>query len=435
MNKNPYRDVAIVGGLRTPFAKSDTLLQDLSAVDLGRIVVSELIEVFDIVGPEVDALIMGNIAQPADAPNLSRVIGLRAGLPKEVPAHTVNRNCASGIESIMEAARLIALGEAKLVIAGGTESMSQIPLMYPEDYRRVLFGAQRARSAPKRMAKFAEIRPQHFKPVIALETGLTDPVAELNMGETAEVLAKEFDIDRETQDAYALKSHQKAVAAQQSGRFDQETTPVYVPPAYKTAVRLDNGPRENQSMEALAKLRPFFDRQFGTVTAGNACPITDGAAAVLLADESYARSRGWDILGRIRAHGVRGIEPERMGLGPVVATAVALESAGMTMRDLELFEINEAFAAQVLACEKAFASPSFAESYLGRSSAVGDLPTNMLNVNGGAIALGHPVGVSGTRLVLTLLIELRRRALEVGLASLCVGGGQGAAVILESVRS
>ncbi len=435
MENSHYRNVAIVGGLRTPFAKADTDLKDLTAVDLGRTVVSELLEVYEIDGPEVDALIFGNIAGPADAPNIARVIALLAGLPREVRAHTVNENCASGIEAVLDAARLVALGEARLVIAGATESMSQIPLQYPEEYRRILFNAQRAKTVGQRLSVLARTRLRHFKPIVALEKGLTDPIAELNMGQTAELLAKEYGITRDAQDAFALGSHQRAVAAQRSGRFDQEITPIYISPAYKEALRLDTGPRENQSMEALAKLRPVFDRAFGTVTVGNACPITDGAAAVLVADEALARAKGWEVLGRIRAHGTRGIEPERMGLGPVVSTAVALERAGMSMNDLELVEINEAFAAQVLACEKAFSSIRFAEAYLGRGAPVGELPMGRLNVNGGAIALGHPVAASGTRLVLTLLLELKRRGLGVGLATLCVGGGLGAAVILERAEA
>jgi acetyl-CoA C-acetyltransferase/acetyl-CoA acyltransferase len=429
------RNVVIVGGLRTPLAKSDTTLKDLDAVELGRLVVTELMDVYDLTGSEVDAVVLGNIAQPAYAPNVSRVVALRAGLDRRIPAHTVNRNCASGMEAILHAARLVALGEAKLVVAGGVESMTQIPLLYPESYRRIVFGAQRARSWGQRLRVLSKLRPKHWKPIVGLECGLTDPVAELNMGETAEVLAKEFGISREEQDAFALKSHQNAVAAQRTGRYDQEIMPVFVPPRYQESMRLDNGPRENQSLEALAKLRPIFDRRFGTVTAGNACPITDGAAAVLVADAGYARAQGWDIQGRIVSHATRGIEPERMGLGPVVATAAALDHAGMSMSDLELVEINEAFAAQVLACETAFASRKFADRYLGRDRAVGQLPMNLLNVNGGAIALGHPVGVSGTRLVLTLLTELRRRSLGRGLASLCVGGGQGAAMILENANA
>ncbi len=435
MKENRYRNVVIVGGLRTPFAKSDTELKDLTAVDLGRIVISELLDVYEIDGPEVDAVIFGNIGSPAEAPNIARVVALLAGLPKEVRAHTVNENCASGIESVLDAARLIALGEARLVIAGATESMTQIPLMYPESYRRIMFSAQKAKTAVQRLQVFSQIRLKHFKPIIALMRGLTDPVADLNMGQTAEVLAKEFGITRDDQDAFALASHQKAVAAQRSGRFDQEITPIYVPPRYKEALRLDTGPRENQSLEALAKMRAVFDRAYGSVTVGNACPITDGAVSVLLAEEGYARAQGWEILGRIRAHGTRGIEPERMGLGPVVSTAKALARAGMSMTDLDLVEINEAFAAQVLACEKAFSSERFAKNYLGRTSPVGELQMGRLNVNGGAIALGHPVAASGSRLILTLLLELKRRGLGIGLASLCVGGGQGAAVILERAEA
>jgi acetyl-CoA C-acetyltransferase/acetyl-CoA acyltransferase len=426
-----FRDVVIVGGLRTAFAKSDTVLGTFTAVDLGRYVVAEVMERFDLKGPEVDSVVVGNIAQPIDAPNVARVIALRAGLPRETPAHTVNRNCGSGMEAVMDAARLIATGEARVVIAGGVESMSQIPLCYPESYRRILFRSQRAKGLGKRVAALSAVRPRHFRPIVALERGLTDPVAELNMGQTAEVLAKEFGIGRPEQDEFALRSHQRAVRAQQSGRFDVEIASIFVPPRFSTVIKRDNGPRENQSIEALGKLRPLFDREFGTVTAGNACPITDGAAALVLADRATADARGWKPMGRIRSHAVRGIEPERMGLGPVLAGDAALQRAGMRLSDLDLLEINEAFAAQVLACEKAFASPAFAETYLGRSTPTGTLPMDRLNVNGGAIALGHPVGVSGARLVLTLLHEMQARNVGTGLAALCIGGGQGSAMIVE----
>jgi len=426
-----FRDVVIVGGLRTPFTKADTSLSAFSAVELGRFVVSEVMERFDLDGPEVDAVVMGNIAQPADAPNIARVIALRSGLPRETPAHTVNRNCASGMEAVMDAARLIATGEAHVVIAGGVESMSQIPLFYPESYRRILFRAQRAKSLGRRIVALSAVRPRHFRPIVGLERGLTDPVAELNMGQTAEVLAKEFGIGRPEQDEFALRSHQRAAKAQQSGRFDREIVSIYVPPKFSQVIKRDNGPRENQSIEALGRLRPLFDADFGTVTAGNACPITDGAAALLLADRATVLARRWTPLGKIRSYAVRGIEPQRMGLGPVVATDVALRRAGMALSDLGVIEINEAFAAQVLACEKAFGSTHFAHSHLGRAEPTGALPMDRVNVNGGAIALGHPVGVSGARLVLTALWEMRERNVETGLATLCVGGGQGASLIME----
>ena len=251
------------------------------------------------------------------------------------------------------------------------------------------------------------------------------------MGETAEIIARDFNITREEQDAFALKSHQKAAAAMKEGRMAQEITPVFLPPSYKEVVTEDIGPRESQSMEALAKLKPIFDRKNGTVTAGNACPITDGAATLLLMSREKAEQLGYKPLARIRSYGFAGLEPERMGLGPVYATPVALRRAGLTMKDIGLVELNEAFAAQVIGCMRAFESDKFAREKLDLPSALGAIDPAILNVNGGAIALGHPVGATGSRIVLTLMKEMVRRNVQFGLATLCIGGGQGGAMILE----
>jgi acetyl-CoA acyltransferase len=261
--------------------------------------------------------------------------------------------------------------------------------------------------------------------------GLTDPFCGLNMGQTAEILAREFEISREEQDKFALGSHLKAVAAQEAGRLAEEITPVYVPPKFDTVVKEDVGPRKGQTLEALAKLKPFFDKKYGTVTVGNACPITDGAAMLLLMSREKAESLGYKPLASIRSYGYAGLEPERMGLGPALATPVALKRAGLKLKDIGLIELNEAFAAQVIGCEKAFASKKFYQDRMGLSEAVGEINPEILNVNGGAIALGHPVGVTGSRLVLTLMREMKRRNIQFGLATLCIGGGQGGAVIVE----
>jgi acetyl-CoA C-acetyltransferase/acetyl-CoA acyltransferase len=261
--------------------------------------------------------------------------------------------------------------------------------------------------------------------------GLTDPVSGLNMGETAELLAREFAIGREEQDAFALRSHQRAAAAWSGGRLEGEVIPVPIPPRYERAAERDNGIRDNQSLEALARLQPVFDRRWGTVTAGNASQITDGAAALVLASAGRARSLGLPELGRIRSWGFAGCDPARMGLGPVVATPIALRRAGgLSLDRIDLIEINEAFAAQVLACLKAFGSRQFFERHVG-SAPLGAPDPERINVNGGAIALGHPVGASGGRLVLTLLREMQRRDASLGLATLCVGGGQGGALVVE----
>ena len=423
----------IVDGVRTPFAKAGTALKDVPAKELGRAALRELLDRTDLDPALVDEAVIGNVGQPMDATNISRVIALEAGIPKERPAHTVQRNCASGLEGIAQAYQRVRYGEADVVVAGGTESMSQIPLVVSRGLTDVYAGLAGARNAAQKAQAILKFRPAHLAPVVALAEGLKDPVCGLNMGETAEVLAREFAISREAQDAFALRSHQRAVAAQQAGRLAEEIVPVFTPPDYGKVVAQDVGPRPNQTMEQLAKLKPFFDREHGTVTVGNACPVTDGAVMLLVMSEERAHALGYRPLGRIRAVGFAGVEPERMGLGPALATPVALDRAGVTLDDLALVEINEAFAAQVLACLDAMASPAFYRERMGRDHAVGVVDQERLNVNGGAIALGHPVGASGARITLTLLKELRRRGGGLGLAALCVGGGQGGAIVVESL--
>ena len=424
--------VVLVEGVRTPFAKAGTALKDVPAHELGRLAVKELLARTGFDPAQVDEVILGNCGTPADAANIARVSALEAGIPKSVPAYTVHRNCASGIESIVDAAQRIASGSATAVIAGGTESMSNYPLMMSRGLTKAFEHSARGRDPLGRLAPFTRLRWADLAPRIAIAEGLTDPVSELNMGQTAELLAREFSISRERQDQFALESHQKTVAALDAGRLSEETMTVYPPPEFKPVAQ-DVGPRREQTLESLAKLKPFFDRRHGTVTVGNSCPITDGGAAMLVMDEEAARAEGYKPLGRLRAVAFAGLEPERMGLGPVFATPLALDCAGLTMADMALIELNEAFAAQVIANLIAFESDQFAREKLGRTQGpVGAIDPAKLNVNGGAIALGHPVGVSGTRLLLTLLKELRRRGGGFGLATLCVGGGQGAAVVVES---
>ena len=420
--------VWILGGVRTPFAKAGTVFRRTPVYDLGRVAVSELLARHELDPAQIDEVILGNCAGPAEAANVARVTSLRAGLPERVPAVTVHRNCASGMEAVAVAAERIQLGRARLVLAGGMESMSQIPLLFPFEFGDWLEGLSRAKGPLARLGAAARFRPAMLRPRLALLEALTDPVCGLNMGQTAEVLAREFRIGRRRQDEFALASHERTVAARE--RLREEIVPFFPPPAYEM-VRDDVGPRDRQSLEQLAKLEPFFDRRNGTVTVGNACPVTDGAVTLLVAGEEVAR--GWPVppLGRIRTWAFAGLSPRRMGLGPVHAMARALDAAGLALADMDLFEINEAFAAQVLACLEAARSGEFARAELSRERALGEIPLERLNVNGGAIALGHPVGASGARLLLTLLLEMRRRGAKRGLASLCVGGGQGAAFVLE----
>jgi acetyl-CoA acyltransferase len=422
------RDVVVVDGVRTPYAKANTELKDVPAQDLGRIVTVEVLARTNFDAVELDGVIFGNIAQPPDAVNVARVAALKAAVPASVPAFTVNRLCGSGLEAIVEAAYRIAAGDADAIVAGGIESMSNIPLLYSHESQEVFTGVFTARGAGATLAAASKFRPRHFKPDIGLQMGLTDAFCGLNMGQTAEVLAKEHAITREEQDAFALRSHQRVTLAR--GKLAEEIVPVPIPPEYEATCVRDNGVRENQTMEALAKLRPYFDRKFGTVTAGNSSQITDGGAATLVMSASAAKAKGHQPLGKIRGFAFCALEPERMGLGPAVATPLALKRAGVEWKDIGLVEINEAFAAQVLACAKVFPSAAWHARY-GTGGPIGEIDWEKTNVNGGAIALGHPVGSSANRLVTTLLKEMRRRGTQFGLATMCIGGGQGGAVVVE----
>lgn len=442
------RDVVIVEGVRTPFAKAGTVLKNVHAADLGKAALKELIAKTNLDVNLVDEVIIGNAGNPVDAVNVSRVVALGAGVPLKTSAYTVHRNCASAMESIASGYERIKSGTMDVVVAGGTENMSQMPLLMGSAFTKLFEKLGSAKTVGQRLsilgallkADFKQILDMvttspmaetPYKPIIGVMKGLTDPFVGINMGQTAEILAKEFGLSREDQDQFALASHQKAVRATKEGRFREEITPVFLPPNFGEIVSDDVGPRDGQSLEALAKLKPFFDKATGTITAGNSCPITDGAAMVLLMSREKAKELGYKPLATIRSYGFAGLEPERMGLGPALASPLALKRAGLSMKDIGLVELNEAFAAQVLACLKAFDSDEFAQKRLGLSNRIGGVSPDIVNVNGGAIALGHPVGATGTRLIVTLMKEMRRRDVQFGLATLCIGGGQGGAMILE----
>ncbi|HEY2250812.1 MAG TPA: thiolase family protein [Planctomycetaceae bacterium] len=426
--------MAIIAGIRTPFAKAFGALEDRPADELGVAAARAALQRSGLAPADIDEVVFGNVAGPPEASNVSRVIALKAGIPWDKPAHTVNRNCASGMEALFSAWQIIREGRARVMLAGGTESMSNVPLLWDTRMRDWLLKLSRARGW-KKAALLSQLRPGFFKPIPGLELGLTDPTCGLNMGQTAEVLAKEFAISRAEQDAFALASHQRATAAWQRCFFKDEVVPLAARGDRGKAVEQDVGPRANQSLEALAKLKPLFDRQRGTVTAGNSCPLTDGAAAAVVMSAEHAHRLNLAPLGYIRDYTIAGCDPSRMGLGPVFAIHKLLKKTGLTLDSFDLVEINEAFAAQVLACVKALASADFAAHALGETQPVGVIDPARLNVNGGAIALGHPVGTSGTRLVVTLLRALREQGSRRGLASLCVGGGQGVAVWLETELS
>jgi acetyl-CoA C-acetyltransferase/acetyl-CoA acyltransferase len=424
--------LAIVGGVRTPFLRAGSGFRRTPAVELARAAMVETVARLGVDPGSFDEVIVGCAGQPFDAQNLARVAALRAGVPERVPAHTVHRNCASGMEAITEALLRVRAGAGSLFLVGGVEAMSRAPLVFGDSATEWFAGLARAKGVGARLKRMAGFRPRFLKPRIALLDALRDPVSGQLMGETGETLAREFAISREEQDAFALQSHQLAERANQAGRFAAEIAPIAGLDAEGTVVDRDNGPRPGLTREQLAKLPPYFDRRFGTVTVGNSCQLTDGAVALVVASESRAKELGRPILGFVNDFAYAGLDPARMGLGPVYATSKLLERTQQRLDDFALVELNEAFAAQVLACLRAFESPEFAKEKLGRAAPLGRIDPARLNVNGGAIALGHPVGATGARLVLTALLELARRKERHALATLCVGGGMGAALALEA---
>ena len=447
MSDSSLRDVVIVEGKRTPFAKSGTKLSKVHPAELGKVALQELIASTNLDVNLIDEVIIGNTGNPADAVNISRVVALNAGVPKKTSAYTVHRNCASALESISQGFEKIRSGTMDVIVAGGTENMSQLPVMLPQKFQDLFAKLFAAKGPSQQLPILMQLMKADFKktlamltgntrdayfPIAAVMQGLTDPFVGINMGQTAEILAKEWMISREQQDRYSLRSHQFAVKAAKEGKMKGEIVPFPIPPDYKETLLEDIGPRESQTIEALAKLKPFFDKKTGTITAGNSCPITDGAAMTLLMSREKAQSLGYKPIAKIRGYGFAGLDPERMGLGPVYSTPVALKRSGLTMKDIGLVELNEAFAAQVLACQKAFDSDDYGKDKLGLSGKVGEIRDEIMNVNGGAIALGHPVGATGTRIVITLAKEMKRRNVQFGLATLCIGGGQGGAMIIEA---
>ena len=427
--------MVIVDGVRTPFCRAGSDLAGLAADELGRIAVNALLTRTGIDPSCIDEVIFGCVCQPFDAANIARVIALRAGIPESVPAITVHRNCASGCEALTQAAEKAAAGRGEIFLVGGTESMSQVPLLFPQSAAAKFTALAKARSALQKVKALAAFRPADFKPRVGLMLGLTDPVCGLNMGETAELLARELGLTRARQDAFAIESHKRALAAR--AKMAAEICPVFTSTkanaSAPSALTADNGPRTDQTPETLARLKPVFDKRNGTVTAANSSQITDGAVALLVMTETKAAELGLHPLGVLTGYAYAGCDPSRMGLGPVFAMSKAHDATGLGPADADLIEINEAFAAQVLACLECARSEKFARKVLGRPAALGEIPREKLNVNGGAIALGHPVGATGARLVLTTLLELKRRSAHRALVSLCVGGGQGAALWLEAL--
>lgn len=427
------KPVYLVDGKRTPQVKAGAEIKDIAAPYLGHYLIRHLVDKYALPLDQIDEVIVGNTGTPAKYPNVGRVIALEAGLHKKTSGYTVHRNCASGMEALSQAYDKISSGRNHLIFAGGVESMSQMPLLYNKEMTNFFVELMKAKSAAQKLKVFSTFRPNFLAPIIAIEQGLTDPFCGRNMGQTAETLARELGITRREQDEFANLSHHKAANATKDGKFREEILPITAGSKLDKMIADDLGFRANSTVEGLGKLKPYFERETGTVTVGNACPITDGGSMWLLASEEAVKKYNLEPMARMMDYHFHGLEPERMGLGPVLATHGVLKRTGLKMSDINLFELNEAFAAQVLACQKVMKDKSLSGRW-GIDEVIGELPFEKLNVNGGGIALGHPVGSTGSRLVVTLAHELKRRKEKYGLATLCIGGGQGGAVIIENLK-
>jgi len=422
------RRVAIIGGVRTPFARAGTALKDLSAIDLGQAAVRELIHRTGVDPASVDLLVFGAVIPSVLAPNIAREVSLMPQLPKGVQAWSVGRACASAGQAITDAADQIALGHADVAIAGGAESLSNVPILHSRGFSDALVAASRAKTLGARLGALARLRPRDLIPITP---AIAEPSTGETMGQSADKMAKINAIPRAEQDALALASHKNAAAGTADGRLTAEIAPVFLPPRYETAMTADNGVRADTSLEQLAALQPVFDRKYGTVTAGNASPLTDGGAAVLLMSEERAKALGFTPLAYIRSYAYAALDPgEQLLQAPVLAAPVALKRAGLTLKEMDLVDMHEAFAAQVLSNLRGFESQAWAER-AGFGVPVGAVDRAKLNVLGGSIAIGHPFGATGARIATTLVNELARRGGQFGLMTVCAAGGMGFAMVVE----
>ncbi|MEZ5976549.1 MAG: thiolase family protein [Planctomycetota bacterium] len=406
---NDAPPIVLAAGLRTPWARAGGAMQREDAGHLGARIAREVLDRAAIDPKYLQEVIAGCVGPPHDQANVARVIAIRAGVPQHVPAKTVARNCASGMEAVTSAVTQIVAGDGDLFLAMGVEVMSRYPLIFGDKMTALFAKLMSAKTLGQRLGILASFRPSFLKPRVALMEGLTDPTCGLLMGQTAELIARDFGVTREDADRYANESHRRARIARDSGRLAREILPL-APQGGKGMLEHDDSIRDNQSVEALAKMRPYFEKPDGIVTVANACGITDGAAALIVTTLDRAKALGLKPLARVRSFAWAGLPPNRMGLGPVYASAKALRAAGCRLSDIGVIELNEAFAAQVLACDREL-----------------KLPMDRVNVNGGSIALGHPIGATGARIVVTMLHEMARRDAKHGLATLCISGGMGLA--------
>jgi acetyl-CoA acyltransferase len=421
--------IAIVAGLRTPFAKQGSAYGDVSALDLAKIVTAELLARSELDPKEVGLVVFGQVVPSIAAPNIAREVVLGTGMPKSVEAFSVSRACATSFQAMTSAAEAMLAGQHTVAIAGGADSVSDVPITVSKKLAHALVEASKAKTLPEKLRAFTKLGPRDFVPV---PPALKEPTTGLTMGESAEKMAKEAGIRREDQDAFAHRSHTRAAKAWESGIFAGEVMRVLPPPTFDAAFTQDNLVRSESTIDGYAKLKPVFDRKFGTVTAGNSSPLTDGAAALVLMTESKAKALGYQPLGYLRSWAYAALDPAGwMLMGPTYATPLALDRAGLSLKDMDVIDMHEAFAAQILCNTKAFASKQFAEENLGRGKAIGEIDDAKFNVHGGSIAIGHPFAATGARMVTTVLHELKRRGGKFGLATACAAGGLGAAVVLE----
>ncbi|MEZ4453897.1 MAG: acetyl-CoA C-acyltransferase [Nannocystaceae bacterium] len=425
------RRVAVIGGAVLPFCKAGGACVRRSALELGAAAAREAALRLGLLPSRIDQLIFGIVSAPVGAPNIAREIGLQAGFPAGIPAYTVTRACVSANQAVTNAADQIALGRADVIVAGGAEVLSDVPILYGRRFRDALFAASKAKSPVERLRAFRKVRPQDLAPVAP---AIAEPSSGQTMGQAAEKMAKDFHIAREDQDAFAVRSHHRAVAAWESGAIGQRVAPVAAPRGGDmTMVERDDHPRADTTLEKMATLKPVFDRAVGSVTAGNASPLTDGASAIVLAAEEVAKAEGWPILGILRDYEYAAVDPfEHLLMGPVAAVARATERSGLGLGDFGVIEMHEAFAAQVLANLQGLGSERYCQEKLGRG-AVGSIDPDFVNQWGGSISLGHPFGATGGRLILMLLDQMAAKESQFGLISACAAGAMGSAMIFERV--
>jgi acetyl-CoA C-acetyltransferase len=425
------RNVFIVDGCRTPFLKAAGGPGPWHAADLAVSAGQSLLTRQPFAADALDEVILGCVAPTADEANIGRIVSLRLGCGEATPAWTVARNCASGMQALDCAATNIAIGRSDLVLAGGTEAMSHTPVLFSEEFVRWLAKWSGAKSLTSKLSTLKFLRPHHLAPVIGLLRGLTDPVCGLSMGQTAEKMARRFSISRQEMDAFSTRSHQRLAAAIDEGRLEGEIETVFDHDG--NSYTNDTGLRRDSSEQALARLRPVFDRPAGIVTAGNSAQITDGCCWLLLANESAMEKHGLQPRGILVDSEWAGVDPTQMGLGPVHASTPLLQRHSLGLNDVDYWEINEAFAGQVLGCLAAWQSDEYCNLELGLETAMGQLNQNRLNLDGGGISIGHPVGASGARIVLHALRVLEQNNWDQAMATLCIGGGQGGAMLVKRV--